>query len=223
MWTEYLPIIIDAACVLILSIFFVSGCREGLAGKLLRALSIFFAVVITYLFYAKLAEVLRQAGFEEFLFKKIMQKIGDVDENGLPDLIPSYLKEGIMMNNTMFLQESMGAESLREYAGRYFARFLLNTASILVIFLASWTILVWLASKLRLLNKLPLVGTVNAVLGGIVNAVIGFVLMLFVVFVITALGSGNAAVAIIADAIDKSYIASLLQNINWFAGWASTI
>ena len=75
-------------------------------------------------------------------------------------------------------------------------------------------VLKWIAGLLAKLFKLPLIGTVNKVLGGVLGACKGVLVIVFIctfLDIIFANGDGE-----IPDMVNNSYVVGLLDNINPF-------
>ena len=75
-------------------------------------------------------------------------------------------------------------------------------------------VLKWLAKLLSKLFKVPLVKTVNQILGGVLGACKGVLVMVFVCTVLEFLFSGSEGE--FAQAVNQSYVINLLDNINPF-------
>jgi uncharacterized membrane protein required for colicin V production len=72
----------------------------------------------------------------------------------------------------------------------------------------------WLAKLLSKLFKLPLIGTVNKVLGGVLGACKGVIVIVFVcTFLELIFAKGDSE---IANAVNNSYVIGLLDSFNPF-------
>lgn len=219
MWINYLPYVVDAACLCTLLGFFISGCKHGFASKMLRALSAVLAMVITYCFFMKVTELLVQIGLEKQIASHL--KIGTEEISEL--ILPSYIKQSLTEDNREAIYAILGVETLEAYIRYRLARIILNTISILLLFVVSWAVLLYLSTKLKVVNKIPLIGTVNALLGGGMSLIVSLILLSFLLFLVPSMGTGKEWAMVASDAIEKSVVAQYLQKVNWFITWVLQI
>ena len=224
---EFLPYIIDVVCLAVLTGFFIYGWKQGFASRALRICSALLAIVITYLTFDKLAEVLSGAGLTKFIAEHLVLQNGQEGTDAgklIFDLsIPTFIKEKMAENNVAEVYDILGASTVGEYVRFYLARIIVNAICIGVIFIVSLVLLNFLSKKLKKLNKLPLVGLVNEILGGAGSLLLGILLVSFVLFLVTALATPDGFLGPVAEALEKCKVTGFLQKINLFTGWAIRI
>ena len=72
----------------------------------------------------------------------------------------------------------------------------------------------WVAGLLSKIFKLPLLGTVNKVLGGVLGACKGVMVIIFISTLLKLIFAGGESE--ISTAVNSSYVVGLLDNINPF-------
>ena len=120
------------------------------------------------------------------------------------------LKTVLISENTEEMYRALGVTQFGEYISSYLARIIINGACILLVFILGVILLRWLADKLELVNKIPLVGTVNSLVGGLLGLIIALVIFALICFVTTSLSSISETAATISAALSDSFIAGWL-------------
>lgn len=215
MWINYLPYIVDGICLVVVLGFFITGWKTGFASSAVKTCSFLIAIVITYFFYSRVSAFLCQAGMEQAIVEHIQIETEEISLLNLPGIVKFQLSE----NNTSAVYAALGVTSMMSYLKHALARIIINGVSILVVFLVSVVLLGVIAKQLRHVNKIPLVGMVNELLGGVCSLIVGGVLIMFSVFVITSLSTSVEGFKILSDAIENSYASVVLEKINLFNNW----
>ncbi len=215
MWINYLPYIVDGVCLVVLLGFFISGWKAGFASSMVKTCSFLIAIVITFFLYSKVTAFLCQAGLEQAIVEHIQIETEEISLLNLPGIVKYQLTE----NNTAMVYAALGVTSMMSYLKHALARIIINGISIVVVFVGSAILLNLIAKQLRHVNKIPLVGLVNELLGAVCSLVVGYVLIMFSVFVITSMATSVEGLQVLADAVDQSYVAVLMQKVNLFNNW----
>jgi len=106
-----------------------------------------------------------------------------------------YLQEYIKLEEVITVLSSNGEASL------WLTEVILNIAAFLIIFLVLSLVFGLIAKKLSLFNKIPLVGPLNALLGGILGAFKGILLVFLIAALISLVETGFWMKAIEASAV----------------------
>lgn len=214
--TEYLPWICDL-CFLILVIGFLwSGWKKGFASMFVHAFSGLLALAAALLLYPYLADLLEKIGVTDALAGRIGELLQieallpsfSAEESLIGSLpLPGALKAGLIGHNTSEFYEALGVSRFSEYLTVYLARILVNGICLLVVFFVCLILLQWLARKLQLVKKVPLVGTLNSILGAICGLIIGLLIFAVISYLTTALSPVSEFFATLGDALSESLIA----------------
>lgn len=222
--TNFLPYVIDAVCLVILLLFISAGWRTGFASKALKLCSMLLAVLITYFVYSRVASWLCEMGMADAIASRISFKQSDAETSEQTLLaglsIPAFLKTQLSANNTPSMNELLGTSTLMDYVRVYLARVLVNVVAIVATFIVSLILLNFVAKKLKHIRKIPLIGTVNSLLGAAAMLAVGIAILWIAMLTLTFLCARHAELTVLTEAIDESLLASRLQKVNLFAGWA---
>jgi len=226
--TEYLPWIIDGVCLLVLVLGFREGWKKGFASMFLRFFSWLFAVIITYFLYKPLAALLDRAGMTAAIASHLKEAVPTVQSSSLPSIleaikIPQFLENALKLNDTPDVYAALGVSESVEYATQYIATTVVNAAAIILLFVVSLLLVRWLAKRMKFVNKIPIVGKANALLGGVLNLAVSIMFVSFVLLAITTVGTGREAFAPLLNAIDQSLVMALLQKASLLNNWMVNI
>lgn len=217
MTNEMLPLLADVIfCALLLGLF-LGGWKKGFAGMFVHAFSGLLALGLAYLLAPYISGLAAETGLTDRLAARIgealhlesliPQAVGG--EEGLISSLPlpDILKTALMRYNTDEVYQALGVSEIGAYLSSYLARIIINGICLLVIFLVGLIFFQWLARKLKIVNKIPLVGFINSLLGGVSGLVIALVIFAVICFVTTFLSSVNGIAQLIAGAISDSTVA----------------
>lgn len=215
-----LPLILDICLCLLVVGLFAAGWKKGFAGMFVHAFSGLLALILAYFVSPYLAQLCSGTGLTGALAGKISEGL-QLDslipaslggEEGLISSLPlpEVLKTVLISENTEEMYRALGVTQFGEYISSYLARIIINGACILLVFILGVILLRWLADKLELVNKIPLVGTVNSLVGGLLGLIIALVIFALICFVTTSLSSISETAATISAALSDSFIAGWL-------------
>ena len=227
-------------CDVIVGLFFlgfaVMGYRKGFAQIFVGAFSCLIALILAFILQpyatkgleaigltAKIAEGIGKGLHLDTLFGGISAGIGE-GQNIIANLpIPHSIKEGLLANNTAQAYLELGAQSLTEYISLYLARIAVNTISLLLVFVVSLILLRLITKQLKWLNKIPVIGFINEVLGIASGLVIAVCILALVVSVLTALAVAYPETASLVEILHGSLISGWLIENGYGLTWAKKL
>jgi len=115
------------------------------------------------------------------------------------------------------------AATINEYVGVFLANIVVNAVALLGVFLISFILLRVLGRSLSLINRLPLIGLANRILGLLANGIVGYFVIQLVMFVCTMMATGQNLFSGIVVAIENSTIAVWFYHANYLIDWIMKI
>lgn len=228
-----MSIILDVILVTIFAAFVFTAAKKGFMHTLLELLAVIVALALSYQF----SPVVAQATYDEIVEKSLVEAVEtQIDETVnvssvttqaevLLDSIPGFMASfassaGVdldeiktQISSEKFSSANLAIELVDKIAkpiavGALTAIFFLFLSVVLIF------VLKWIAGLLAKLFKLPLIGTVNKVLGGVLGACKGVLVIVFIcTFLDILFANGDSE---ISDMVNNSYVVGLLDNINPF-------
>ncbi|MCL2171684.1 MAG: CvpA family protein [Defluviitaleaceae bacterium] len=222
-WLDIFVIIILALCIL-------GGVRRGFIRTILGFANFIIAIILTNMFYPYMARFLR--GLEWFYYplrdgvaqslsldEAVSEHVGaaayDVIQN-LP--LPQFLRDYIAANDNPIIRTSLAATGLTDFIGGFVTSIIINIISIIIVFILVFAGLVIITGLLDIIARLPVINTLNKLLGAAVGAVWGVLVIWFLL--------GTAAIFLAAgtdfpmmEALDSSSIARFFHEANPAARW----
>lgn len=228
-----MSIILDVILVTIFAAFVFTAAKKGFMRTLLELLAVIVALALSYQF----SPVVAQATYDEIVEKSLVEAVEtQIDETVnvssvttqaevLLDSIPGFMASfassaGVDLDEikTHISSEKFSSANLAIELVDKIAKPIAVGALTAIFFLLLSVVLIfvlkWIAGLLAKLFKLPLIGTVNKVLGGVLGACKGVLVIVFIctfLDIIFANGDGE-----IPDMVNNSYVVGLLDNINPF-------
>ena len=228
-----MSIILDVILVTIFAAFFFTAAKKGFMHTLLELLAVIVALALSYQF----SPVVAQATYDEIVEKSLVEAVEtQIDETVnvssvttqaevLLDSIPGFMASfassaGVDLDEikTQISSEKFSSANLAIELVDKIAKPIAVGALIAIFFLLLSVVLIfvlkWIAGLLAKLFKLPLIGTVNKVLGGVLGACKGVLVIVFIcTFLDILFANGDSE---ISDMVNNSYVVGLLDNINPF-------
>ena len=137
------------------------------------------------------------------------EQISLIEGADMPDVIRKMLLE----NNNSEVYTALGVQTFGEYIGAYVAKVIADILAFLITFVAVFIIVRVALGMLNILDKIPLVGGANHLVGGILGAGIGFLIIWILFIVITLLYNTSLGVACMKG-ISESEILTKLYDSN---------
>ncbi|MDD2955874.1 MAG: CvpA family protein [Oscillospiraceae bacterium] len=185
----YLPILYDLLALLVLILMIRQGARRGFARTVVSFLGFFIAAALAGAF----AQAAAPALFERFIRPGLVERAAacaqefwqggqwrELAEGFLKELAPAVTNAlsfgGLDLSVVEGLAAETGAQAARELVDQVFAKPCVMLISSILFLLAFGELLFvvrQLAKALKEVNRIPLIGPVNALLGGVVGALEG--------------------------------------------------
>ena len=220
--SESLPLICDVIFCVVVVIAVIRGWRAGFAGMLVSLLTGVLAMLAAYLLMPYLANFLDSLGLTAKISAKIASTLkldtiipegligADQGSNIIQHLpLPEAIKAKLILSDTAEAYEALGVSTFGEYLSVSLAQIILRGISLLALFIVFSWIFSWLGSKLKFVNKIPLVGLVNSILGGAAGLVISLIILYLIIFIITTAAPVVKPLTQINQAMEQSTI------VNW--------
>lgn len=228
-----MSIILDVILLTVFAAFVFVAAKKGFMLSLLELVAVIAALALSYQF----SPVVAQSAYDSVVEKSLIETVElQIEENlnissstaqaemileVIPNFMVSYASSvGIDLEDvkTKITSETFSAENLATELVSKVAQPIVVAALTVLFFLLISAVLMfvlkWVAQLLAKIFKLPLIGTVNKVLGGVLGACKGVMVIIFISTILQVLFAGGESE--ISKAVNGSYVVSLLDNINPF-------
>jgi len=202
------------------------GAWRGFVRTILGFVNFILAIFLTNMLYPHMGRFLRSIdGFFDALTATIRQTMG-LDAfiyaetraaeteiiNALP--LPAFFRDTLIENNNSIIHAAIGATGFVDYIAGFLAGIVINIISMVIVFIIVITGLFLLTKILNILTKLPIINTLNKLLGAAIGAIWGLLLTWLVLGVVVIYFSANSAIDI-AEILEASVIAGPLNERNF--------
>ncbi len=228
-----MSIILDVILLTVFAAFVFTAAKKGFMLSLLELIAVIAALTLSYQF----SPVVAQAAYDNIVEKNLVETVEtQIDEklnvssstaqaemvlDSMPEFMVSFASSvGIELEEvkTKISSETFSAENLATELVEKIAQPIVVAALTAIAFLLLSAVLMfalkWIAGLLSKLFKIPLIGTVNKVLGGVLGACKGVMVIIFVSTILKVLFAVGESE--ISTAVNGSYVVGLLDNINPF-------
>ena len=223
---------LDIGMLVILAIFAIFGYRRGLVHTIYRFASFFAALFLAIRLHPFVSRVIR----ESFVYESLRGRIADSPNfeaafreyaptpgigeavremyviNALP--LPQSFRDLINNNNTPAMREILSVGTLEDFVAGFFANIVINVISLVLVFVLVMLILKIVGTALHIVDKLPVVSSLNRLGGFAVGILIGTgVVWLGLVVIVLFFSTGGSDT--IYGLIQGSAVASWLFDNGW--------
>ena len=141
------------------------------------------------------------------------QQVSLIEGAKLPSIFQDLLRE----NNNPEVYASLGVNTFGQYVASYISKVLADAIAFLVTFILVFAGVRIAIKFLGIINKIPLIGGANRIVGGVIGLLIGLVIVWVLFILVTLLYStalGAACMQSIAEnpILSKLYDGNLLMN-----------
>ena len=126
--------------------------------------------------------------------------------------LPEVLQNMLLENNNSEAYAALGAETFGEYIGAYVAKVIADVVAFLVTFIAVFIIIRIVLGMLKIVDKIPLVGGTNRLLGGAIGAAMGIFIIWILFIVITLLYNTPLGVTCLEDIAESKILTKLYDS-----------
>lgn len=132
--------------------------------------------------------------------------------------LPEVFQKMLLENNNSEVYTALGVQTFGEYVGAYIAKVVADIIAFLITFVLAFIVVRILLGMLKILDKIPLVGTTNHLAGGAVGAGIALLIIWILFIVITLLYSTAFGTVCLKD-ISESQILTKLYDSNFLMNY----
>ena len=208
-----MAIIIDIVIVAIIALCLFLGYRRGLTGSLLKILSFVLAIVIAFILFKPVSNlVINHTNWDDSLKTSIEQFITEKtstpeEKSSLPQVIVDYIDE------TMAQSVNEAKEVAIENTAQSVTNLIVNAGVWIAVFIIARILLIFIKFITALIAKLPVIKQFDK-LGGILYGILEAFVILYVLLAIISFIAPMINNAEFIDALNKSFIGSMLYNKN---------
>ncbi len=205
-----MSIIVDLVILAIMILCIIIGYVRGLTGSLIKILSFVLSIVIAFILFIPISNlIIDKTQIDENLEQTIRETIIGNEQNkeeNMPQAITDYI--GQKVENVA----DDAKEAIADSTARDVAVTIVKAGTWILLFIIARILLIFLRFITALIAKLPVIKQCDK-LGGIIYGIIEGLIIIYVLLAIISfvspMLSGN-----LANAIDKSYIGSIMYNNN---------
>lgn len=138
---------------------------------------------------------------------------GDAKENLINQLpLPKILKKKIMADDTKNMYQILEARNFKEYVSQYLAQILIKGLSFILSYLVIAIAFSIIGHSLNLFAKLPVINTVNKLVGGLLGTATGVLIIWIVLLLITLLYNTSAGKQLMNLIYNDVVLRTLYEN-----------
>lgn len=208
-----MAIIIDIVIVAIIALCLFLGYRRGLTGSLLKILSFVLAIVIAFILFKPVSNlVINHTNWDDSLKTSIEQFITEKtstpeEKSSLPQVIVDYIDE------TMAQSVNEAKEVAIKNTAQSVTNLIVNAGVWIAVFIIARILLIFIKFITALIARLPVIKQFDK-LGGILYGILEAFVILYVLLAIISFIAPMINNAEFIDALNKSFIGSMLYNNN---------
>lgn len=213
-----MSIIIDAIVIGILILCIAMGYRKGLTGSLLKIISFVLALVIAFVLFKPVSsfiidktnwdENLEQGIRDTILSNEKQEEIGSQEENkNMPEVMLNYI------NKTVEEAGNEAKEAVVDATAKDVSIMIINSGVWFALFLVARIVLVFIKGLANIITNLPIIKQFDK-LGGIIYGLVEAFVIIYGILAVLSFISPVVSGTGILDAIQKSFIGSVMYNNN---------
>ena len=217
-WVAFGGILVDLVIISIIISNAFWGYRRGLVNVIFQALAFIVSLLIMFVLYKPVANTIMNAtSLDETLSSAIASNLtGTTLEDGeLLNAEQSNISTSVVNLINSFVTEALNkAETdIVAYASNQLAKVMIYTGTMLLLFIVSRTLLVFVRFVAELIGNLPIIKMFNKSGGLIFGVIKGFVIAYAILAILSALSPIISQIGIIS-AIQDSTLGSAMYNNN---------
>lgn len=203
-------IIVDLIIIAIILLFVFLGYKKGLTGSLIKLLSFIIAIVLAFVFYKPLANIVIENTQIDDNIKATMTETfkqekdsEDNEDKNMPSTMVESINKGIKNATEEAKTEVIEGTTIT----------IIRVASAIVIFLIVRILLIIVSLFVDQITKLPIIKQADEI-GGIVYGLIEGIVIIYIILSIISLTSVIWNNNIVVTAVNKSALGGMLYNNN---------
>ena len=215
-----MSIVIDLIIVGILVLCIALGYRRGLAGALLKLISFALALVIAFVLFKPVSNIIIDntnwdesltQGIREAIVSDSNEETTDGEENAEEQGMPTVIMEHI--NESVEAAGDTAKEAVADAAAEEAAIIIINAGVWIALFIIAKIALFFVKGIANLITKLPIIKQFDK-LGGIIYGILEAIVVIYIILAIISFVSPVLSGSGIIEAIQKSFIGSMMYNNN---------
>ncbi len=131
---------------------------------------------------------------------------------------PEIFRQMLLENNNSEVYTALGVQTFGEYIGAYVAKVIADILAFLITFIAAFIIVRIVIGMLGIVDKLPLIGGANHLLGGVIGAGMGILIIWILFILITLLYNTSIGASCLANISESEILTKLYEN-NWLMNY----
>ena len=173
---ETTKIVLDLAVIFLIVFGLFRGIRKGFVQTLYQALRWILCLILAQILYPYVADFLRQIGLLEMIQGGLEESLSEMmSGSGNTSMIqslplPEFLKDVLVQNDNSVVYEMLNVTTLTGYVAAYLATMAINILSVVVLLVVLLLLSHLIGAALNILTKLPVIHSLNALLGGAAGA-----------------------------------------------------
>ena len=217
--------ILDISVIVIIGLCIIVGMARGFIKTVLGFANFIIAIVLTNVLYPHASRFLR--GIDGFYYslraaisttlgldELVAEGMGAAANEAIQSLpLPQVFRDYIAANNNPVVHTAVAATGAAEFIAGFIASIVINILSMLIVFALVYIGLIVLMRLLDLVAKLPVLNSLNKLLGGAVGAAWGLLLVWLVLGMAVLYFSVNTGFPM-AETLEESVIAGFLHELN---------
>ena len=220
--------ILSIVILLIVLLFMVRGYRKGLVQMVASMTTLILAIFLVSIATPHISNVLKT---RTPVYNMIEEKCEDLIKSGTDQIsskieesewienlkVPGFLQEMIKENNNTVSYEKMNVDSFGEYISHFLATMILNVVSYIITFIAALILIKVIAGALGLLTHLPVIHSMNRILGAVMGLIQSLLLIWLFLLAVTLFGHTEWG-DYIMKMINDSSVLTALYDANIYIG-----
>ena len=206
-----MSIIVDLVIIGIMLLCIIIGYVRGLTGSLIKILSFILSIIIAFVLFIPISNLIINNtkiddNLEQSIREIVIKEDEGIEETKMPDTITDYI------NNKVEQVADSTKETIVDNTAREVTVTIIKAGTWIVLFIVARILMIFLKFITGLIAKLPVIKQFDK-LGGIIYGILEGLIIIYVVLAIISFVSPMINVSI-SNAIDKSYVGSMMYNNN---------
>ena len=216
-------LIVTIVVLVLLAFLMINGLRRGFLRILLTTFSLVITLVLAAVLLKPVSNFIQNKtsigiGIEEKVGDFIDEKLAGVKDTKEDEIIdslplPSFLKKDLHENNTIAKYKEQGVNSFRDYAVKNITTIAVKAITYLALMIIIFLLLRLLLMLTKFINKVPVIGGINRILGAILGLVEGLIIIWALCLLVMSF-SGSEFGATCMKVINNSVVLKFIYDNN---------
>lgn len=220
--------ILSVIILLVILLFIVRGYRKGFVQMIASMTTLILSLFLVSIATPYISNALKE---HTPVYEMIEEKCEELVASGTDQVstkveqvkwienlkVPSFLQEMMKENNNTVSYEKMNVETFGQYISHFLATMILSVISYIVTFIVVMILLKIVVGALGLLTHLPVIHSMNRILGAVMGFLQSLILIWLFLLVVTLFGSTEWG-SYIMRLINDSSVLTALYDANIYIG-----